>query len=969
MGRLCCTQVYIDKRRVASLGVRSDESLRSSELDDCENSTHGALCAKIDNTCTEFRPYDDVFVEGDEGSLLDGWLIWRSEVYYVEEFESDEQLNGNQGSWTNSDDVKTDGDKGAAGAKSVSQAERARRHKESINHQKRRQTTPKAGSLDDALKQLDGCTSKSSTVKDFGSKKDPSIDKRNLPSVLLPKDGPKQIPKPKNQNQKSSDVVAGGLSIKPPDVAEPKVSKPKRNFDNLPHDSRPLHKTVSLESKTSPSEKVEWKPTIALGAKPSAAKPVLTPIIAPRACALKNVFLYVMPALYGKSSFRQSVKKSKFEFVDVDDLLVDDEERKKLRQRACTLTGWDAKEAWQKHNSYVYTPFIVYLGKLRNEEIVVLCHSDLRLVNPIIADLILPENVFYAPYIEDAELTRRARGNLDRLAAALCNNGQHKTSIDKYGGKVVALDVFLDDAEEMKREEPQVKENPVKKVDNHQIRRLAIRSAARAAGGNANGKPVEIEPLLLGTETVLHGEYAAKYQSLSDGVEAKKYLDSVKEGALTYKVMDIVLPAPPDPHLVTVATISEILILNEVEADPLVIIENLYLEQTRTMARLRAELIQEMTPLRLDFLSDIEQYYAPMQADAEEKRLLFWEKCNIPENARRGLLQWDGGGITYDARLHNPSVCEYHFGLAGREQRESLRMVGYALKLRGTDHNLAHVGHTREVSSILHMCNDFQLGEGHVDFGRLFRFDENTQPKHAASVRRLKSYFDFKSSGVSSLYGKMILRDKEVPMEIVFPPIASQTVDPLCKQLKWMNTKTKKPLKLEMRELPSLPPKNSFGKTSGFERFKMRFKYASRTLTRRFLLTCVPYFTHDVNVRRNMLQHEVAPVYLANHDVAFWDGTRSSALGYTGYQKNVLIETDLCSALIDTFVSHTAFNNDLISRMNFAANKWLKDFTNWEPGDVELLNNCVRYTFVTLQLNRFTQSETLKVSEKVTPSS
>lgn len=942
--RLRCAAVGIENT-VASLGTRGN-GVPSEKTDG--NSVRGVGNTKIVHLVEglEFDPFTEVqSSNGSKDELSDGWLLWRVEAFYPYnyDFEYEGQLNGNQGSWTNSDDVKSKGNKQKSQSAGSEQAERARRHKESVNHQKKRHVAESArpSGVDDALKQLDA-------VK---VARDPSFDKRT-----------RSRPPPtyeESQNVENARVPkeVAKAPLCAPEVAEPKVARV---------DFKTTHKPPKYPGFTCGAK--SERPRIVFGCKESASeKPsaidLLPPTLDGGSRVLRRVYLYVMPSLYGKSTFMRSPRFSKYQFIDVDDMIVDDDVRKDLRNRACSSSGWDADEAWREHNKYAYARLVLHLGSMLDGNVVILCHSNLRLVHPIVADLIPERNVLHAPFLEDDVLEGRAAGDAERLRIAVLNNRQHRLDTTREGNLVTSLDIFMDEQAACLSENQDLEP---KKLNKHQVRRLAARSEARAAiRERATPDPVPVDPALLSVDSVLHGPYLETYNSTSDPWEAKKYLDSVREGAFTYAVMDYVRPKPPDPHIATVEKVAAILELNNVEADPDVVLGNLYRRQTQWMASLRVKIIEEMKPLceeKLSYEDEVISYFNDVE---NEKRTKFLNESAIKALAVRHVLTWEGPFASYDAVLHNTTA--FHHGTSRVNWRAQMKMVTFGLLLRGTNGRLNHIERVETPFKPTSKCGSFKLESRHVDFAKLFAFDENSQPKHAACVRRLKSYFDYKALGVSSSFGKIVLRDKEESFSIIHPPRASQVIDPLCKQMTWLNVKTKKPLKLELREIPSLSPKNSFGKSSGFARFRVRCKYAMHTLTRRFLLRCAPFFTHDVNTRRSMLQNEVAPLFLANHDVAFWDGTRSSVLGYTGYQKNVLVERDLCDALIDAFVASTAFNNDLVSRMNHAANKWLREFTNWEPGEVELLNNCVRFTFVTLQLNRFAQSETLKITDKATP--
>jgi len=92
---------------------------------------------------------------------------------------------------------------------------------------------------------------------------------------------------------------------------------------------------------------------------------------------------------------------------------------------------------------------------------------------------------------------------------------------------------------------------------------------------------------------------------------------------------------------------------------------------------------------------------------------------------------------------------------------------------------------------------------------------------------------------------------------------------------------------------------------------------------------------------------------------SLWEGTRTSNLGYDGYEENVLIEEDLLGEMLREHASTNSFSTDLQSRLLYSGRKWLGEHTNVPATEVTLLNNTVRYAYLQLQINRAALNEVL----------
>jgi len=227
---------------------------------------------------------------------------------------------------------------------------------------------------------------------------------------------------------------------------------------------------------------------------------------------------------------------------------------------------------------------------------------------------------------------------------------------------------------------------------------------------------------------------------------------------------------------------------------------------------------------------------------------------------------------------------------------------------------------------------------------------------------------DYLRHGVSSSLGKIQLNGREREFKVVMLPKASTPDDPIVRYLSMKNSDTGAPLKLRHVELPSRKPKNSFGRVSKIVRMGRRFRYFLGHIGQYYVRKCMPAFAHDVNIRRSLMQLESANDFKANHEVAFWDGTRTSNLGYDGYEENVLIEDDLLGELLREHASTNSFSVDLHSRLLYTGLKWLNEHTDVPKTEIVLLNNTVRYAYLQLQIGRATLNEVLVTTSNSIPS-
>jgi len=218
---------------------------------------------------------------------------------------------------------------------------------------------------------------------------------------------------------------------------------------------------------------------------------------------------------------------------------------------------------------------------------------------------------------------------------------------------------------------------------------------------------------------------------------------------------------------------------------------------------------------------------------------------------------------------------------------------------------------------------------------------------------------DYLNLGVSSVIGKISLGGKERNFKVEMVPKASSVVEPVICYQNMKNLDTGLALKLKFVEVASRKPKNSFGRVSEMTRVYKRFRYFLGHLGQYYVRRCLPAFAHDVNHRQHTMQLEVANPFKANHEVAYWEGTRTSNLGYDGYEENVLIEEDLLGEMLREHASTNSFSTDLQSRLLYSGRKWLGEHTNVPATEVTLLNNTVRYAYLQLQINRAALNEVL----------
>jgi len=253
------------------------------------------------------------------------------------------------------------------------------------------------------------------------------------------------------------------------------------------------------------------------------------------------------------------------------------------------------------------------------------------------------------------------------------------------------------------------------------------------------------------------------------------------------------------------------------------------------------------------------------------------------------------------------------------------------------------------------------------------RIDAEKNPKVSKVVKRIEIIprdpkTDYLILGASSSLGKILLDGKERDFAITIPPKASAIEEPVTRYQNMLNIDTNLPLKLKFVEVASRRPKNSFGQASEMTRAYKRFRYFVGHLGQYYARRCLPAFAHDVNHRRFPMQLEVANPFKANHEVAFWESSRTSNLGYEGFEENVLIESDLLGEMLREHASTNSFSADLQSRLLYSGRKWLVEHTNVPMDEVILLNNTVRYAYLQLQINRAALNEVLVTTVNSTPS-